>query len=323
MSTKQLAAKAVLACALAASGALLAQSTSTYSGVCDASAAAALDAKHFVVANDEDNTLRVYRFGLPNSVWSFDLSAFLQTEPGKEADIEGSAVLGGRIYWISSHGLSAKKGNFEPGRLRFFATEVQPGSPPTVTTVGSPYKSLLQDLADTAELKRYGLDAAAGRKPEDNDGLNIEGLAATPDGKLLIGFRNPLAKGRALVIPLENPAEVIDGKRARLGKAIELDLGRRGIRSIELVGARYFIVAGSTDNRYDFALFQWSGEPNEKPIRIKGVELGDLRPEGLIEIPGSTGLLLLSDDGGVMAGKDECKELQLERRAFRTLTVTR
>jgi hypothetical protein len=32
-------------------------------------------------------------------------------------------------------------------------------------------------------------------------GLNIEGLAATPDGQLLIGFRNPLSEGKALLLP--------------------------------------------------------------------------------------------------------------------------
>ena len=36
-----------------------------YRGPCDASAAVALDADHFVVAGDEDNTLRVYRRGRP------------------------------------------------------------------------------------------------------------------------------------------------------------------------------------------------------------------------------------------------------------------
>ena len=46
---------------------LPAQSTandvSIYNGPCDASAAVALDAEHFVVGNDERNTLQVYRRG--------------------------------------------------------------------------------------------------------------------------------------------------------------------------------------------------------------------------------------------------------------------
>ena len=31
-----------------------------YGGMCNASAAVALDAEHFIVADDEDNTLRIY-----------------------------------------------------------------------------------------------------------------------------------------------------------------------------------------------------------------------------------------------------------------------
>ena len=79
---------------------------------------------------------------------------------------------------------------------------------------------------------------------EAEGGFNIEGLAATPEGKLLIGLRNPLPQRRALVVPLENPAELIEGKTARFGLPIELDLDQRGIRSLELVGASYLIVAG-------------------------------------------------------------------------------
>jgi hypothetical protein len=53
---------------------------------------------------------------------------------------------------------------------------------------------------------------------EANDGLNIEGLAATPEKKLLIGFRNPIRSQRALLASLENPREVMQGKAARYGR---------------------------------------------------------------------------------------------------------
>ena len=45
-----------------------AQQISTFNGPCDASAAVALDASHFIVANDENNTLRIYRQGQPAPV---------------------------------------------------------------------------------------------------------------------------------------------------------------------------------------------------------------------------------------------------------------
>ena len=49
-----------------------------YPGPCDASAAVAISATLFVVANDEDNILRVYRRDRPaQPVYSLDVSRFL------------------------------------------------------------------------------------------------------------------------------------------------------------------------------------------------------------------------------------------------------
>ena len=69
---------------------------------------------------------------------------------------------------------------------------------------------------------------------EAEGGFNIEGLASTPEGALLIGLRNPLRHGRALLVPLLNPDEVIEGGRARFGAPVELDLQQRGIRRRQL-----------------------------------------------------------------------------------------
>src|SRR6267143_1742814 len=81
----------------------------TYFGMCDASAAVSLTSNLFIVANDEDNILRIYRRhpgGLP--VLTCDLNSFLRvTGKSTEADLEGSARIGDRIYWISSHGRNA------------------------------------------------------------------------------------------------------------------------------------------------------------------------------------------------------------------------
>ena len=49
-----------------------------FSGMSDASAAVALDAEHFVVTDDENNTLRIYRSDqLSAPVKQIDLTAFL------------------------------------------------------------------------------------------------------------------------------------------------------------------------------------------------------------------------------------------------------
>ena len=91
-----------------------------YSGICDASAAAPLSAETFVVANDEDNVLRVYRFGEPNVVQAFSLDQFLKPDPDEpEADIEGATRIDDQIYWVTSHGQN-KNGKDRPSRHRLF-----------------------------------------------------------------------------------------------------------------------------------------------------------------------------------------------------------
>jgi hypothetical protein len=306
------------ACTLAPAGA---QQISTYSGPCDASAAVALDAEHFVVGDDERNTLHVYRRGQPQAVAKFPLSKFLKTRAKEESDIEGAAKIGSRIYWITSHGRDSR-GKAFLNRHRFFATELVPGRPPTLKPVGEPYTGLLRDIRDADGLKSYKLGKAAHRAAEADGGFNIEGLAATPDGGLLIGFRNPVPQGRALLVPLRNPAEVINGQRARLSPPIELDLGQRGIRSIELVGSSYLIAAGPPADQGSFALFRWSGQPGAAATPVAGVERSDLRPEALFAIPQTATVQLLSDDGGVKIDGVECKKRPLGQQTFRSLILT-
>jgi len=296
-----------------------ANEVSIYNGPCDASAAVALDADHFVVGNDERNALHVFRRGKPQAVGSLNLSKFLNTDAGEESDIEGAAAIGTRIYWITSHGRDGK-GKAQPSRHRFFATETIPGNPPSLAPMGKPYVKLLRDMDASAALKSYKLGAAARLAAEADGGFNIEGLAATPDGRLLIGLRNPLPHRHALVIPLDNPGDVIEGKHARFGAPVELDLGRRGIRSIELVGSSYLIVAGPPGDQGSFALYRWSGQVGDAPTPVHGVDLQDLRPEALFAIPQTDRVQLLSDDGGVKMSGVACKNLPASRQTFRSLT---
>lgn len=310
---------ALLACTLPTPAS--AQQITTYSGPCDASAAVALDATHFVVGDDEHNTLHIYRQNQPAPVAALNLANFLATAADEESDIEGAAAIGNRIYWITSHGRNSK-GKAQPNRQRFFATDIVPGQPPTIQPAGQAYANLLRDMLAAETLKPYRLDKAARRAPEADGGLNIEGLAATADGKLLIGLRNPLPQQRALLIPLDNPAEVIAGQPARFGEAILLDLGQRGIRSIERIGTSYLIVGGPTGDQGSFALFRWSGQPSDAPTPIAGIDFKDLRPEALFALPDSNRVQLLSDDGGIVVEGVECKRLPVDRQWFRSLSVT-
>ena len=282
-------------------------------------AAQALDANHFVVGSDEDNTLRIYARGRPDAVASLALAQFLGSVE-KESDLEGSASVGRRIYWLASHGRNSR-GKERPERQRFFATDIDTGrTPPALLPVAAPYRHLLDDMLRAAELSSLKLGYAARLAPEAPGGLNIEGLAARPDGSLLIGFRNPVPNGKALLVPLLNPDEVIAGKAARFGEPILLKLRGRGVRSIERVGSHYLIVAGPTADLGTFSLYRWSGAPGDAP-QLVGFDFTGVRPEALFEWPLSGALQILSDDGGVESDGVACKELPPPRRSFRAITL--
>jgi Protein of unknown function (DUF3616) len=291
-----------------------------YRGMCDASAAVALDADHFVVADDETNTLFIYRRGEPKWVHEVDLTEELDAPPDKEVDLEAAARIGDRIYWIASHGKDQKR------RRRFFATKILEIPKPGLAKPKSVSKDLVGDLIEAPELKDYELEKAAKKDDAEAWGaLNIEGLAATPDGDLLIGFRNPIPKGKALIVPLKNPDDMLKGKKAKFGTPIELDLEGNGIRSIERVGSDYLIAAGAYNDCNCFALHRWSGPGSDKTVKLDE-ELGGLRPEVLFEIPGTDKIQILSDDGGVPVDGVACKDLREkgmpEKMGFRSRVLT-
>ncbi|MEO8351424.1 MAG: DUF3616 domain-containing protein [Chthoniobacteraceae bacterium] len=133
--------------------------------------------------------------------------------------------------------------------MSIFATAVRVnGDEVEITPLGQPNSTLLDDLLSDPRLARYDLEKASRLAPKDTGGLNIEGLASTPEGHLLIGFRNPVRAGKTLVVPLLNPLEVIEGGKAKLGAAIELDLQGLGIRSVKRIVNRYIIIVGATDS---------------------------------------------------------------------------
>lgn len=287
--------------------------------MCDASAALALSERWFVVANDEDNVLRVYdrdRPGRPRQ--TFEISALAKPDPDHpEIDLEGSTRLGQTVYWIASHGTNSE-GKRRASRRRFFATQfIVDADQVTLRGVGKPYEKLVQDFAAAEHLRKYELAKAAQRIPKGPDGLNVEALAAAPDGALWIGLRNPLAKGKAILIPLANPREVISGQRARLGAPIELDLGGLGFRSLEYWPERkaYLIVAGPVAAG-PCRLFLWSGRAEDAPAAVPGLDLRDWSVESFVLYGdnGGRSVQLLSDDGA----RGNCKQLpDADLRTFR------
>ncbi|NIP22807.1 MAG: DUF3616 domain-containing protein [Phycisphaerae bacterium] len=311
-----------------------------YRGTSDSSAAIGLSEKMFIVADDENNVLRVYRIkgaGLP--VYRYDLTDFLNIYPEHpEADIEGATMIGDTIYWISSHGRN-KDGKIRPNRYRFFATSVKvENEKVTIRPVGMPCRSLIQSLLETKYAQQTGLDKAT-RFDEGNltkterkllapkrAGLNIEGLCASADGKTIyIGFRNPRPFDRsspsikAIVIALNNPREVIERRSApKFGEPMLWNFGGLGIRSMEYSDFHkaFFIIAGPYNEGLRFALYRWSGEQEREPVLVRELsrDISNFKPEALICFKNSDKFLLLSDDGSIaikVSSPSECEEGEL------------
>jgi len=311
-----------------------------YSGSSDASAAVSVGNDMFVVADDENNILRLYKTGCSSGpLYSYDLTDFLRINPKHpEADIEAATIIEDHIYWITSHGRN-KDGKIRPNRYRFFATSVKTEDKKIIISpVGKPYQNLIHKLLKTKDIRQLGLNAAAGfytpkmtKQHRKNlapkiSGLNIEGLCASPDGKIIyIGFRNPrpineeTPNGRAIVVSLNNARQVTEKSKPPIfGKPILWDLAGLGIRSMEYshFHKAYFIIAGPHNEGGGFALYRWSGKPNEQPKLIRQILSGQPRftPEALITFETSEKFFLLSDDGSLeiaVSGPAECMKGEL------------
>lgn len=299
------------------------QNTRLYRGMCDASAGAALDEEWFAVANDEDNQIRIYsRSGPEPPGQVLDLSRFLGIR-GKsdETDLEGAATIGQRIYWIGSHGRN-REGRDRPNRRVFFATTLGLAQgKPTLVPFGKPYRALLMDLLADPKLRRYGFGKAAQLPPKSPGALNIEGLCVTATNELYLGFRNPVPLGRALLVPLRNPAALVEGHRAIFGEPVELELGGLGIRDLASGPNGYFILAGHIDGKEGSRLYRWKG-PGSAP-QLAELNFKGYNPEALIIYPNKgEEIQILSDDGQRRKGGIPCKALTDPfRQTFRSLWV--
>lgn len=323
-----------------------------YRGACDASAAARITDSIFVIASDEatkkkpqSNVLLLYRYDSKHETQPIDnggvnLQDLLVNKiddstahdpKNPEADIEGAARVEDRIYWIASHGHN-KNGKERPDRRRLFATQIQGN---TVTPGNLAYTKLLSVLASDPRLAAFRLAELSGPgvAPEDG-GISIEGLAAAPDGGLLIGFRSPLSpkKKKALLVFLKNPAGVLANEKAKLGEVAELDLQNRGVRDVAYWLERkvFVILAGpvrspgpnAVDATNSPKLFLWSGRPSDmvREVSVSGLP-SDFTPESLIVLSRHE-LLVLSDDGDQVRNGKVNSDADDAERFFRSALLT-
>ncbi len=242
----------------------------TTEGSSDASTAIALDSAYMLVGDDEANVLRVYERDGGAAVLEWDYGAAFGLSG--ELDLEASARVGNTLVFVGSHS-NKKSGNEDDNREFIFTVDVSGTGATTSFSNPQIFSGLETALVAWDNGNVHGLGAgyfgfaassAAGAVPERVNGFSIEGAAMSQDNsQLLLGFRAPqtdtITRDTALIISFNVATQTI-------GTAVELDLGGRGIRSIEKAvdGSGYLILAGpagsaSSEVTHDFRLFTWSG----------------------------------------------------------------
>jgi len=319
----------------------------TTKGSSDASTAIALPDNFMIVADDEANVLRVYPRGGGAAVkeWSYELEG---PKLAKELDLEAGTRIGDTLYFTGSNSNKKDGADAAADRSHLFAVKVSGTGAATAFDYVGQFSLLEAQLIawDTGNLhglgaNRFGfaVSAAAGIVPERVDGFSIEGMTSAPgDTALWLGFRAPQTgtqvRAKALIVPLQNYAALMAGTttQATFGAPIELELGGRGIRSIDKgTDGKYLIVAGPAGAAVpevdrNFALFAWDGNPNSAPVELSN-DLDALRKEtggsfeSTVEVPGpvtaGTQVQLLLDNGDTKwDGKTASKDLPAADQKF-------
>jgi hypothetical protein len=330
-------------------------STRFHTGTSDASSAIGLDNNFMLVADDENQVLRLYNrqnSGLPLNGFDFTSSLNLTDLSGglpREVDIEASAKIGNRIYWLGSHS-NAASGNNRPNRSRLFATDIiGSGAATTLSYVGR-YDGLKTDLVAWDVNNTHGLGAnyfglaastTVGLAPESaaGDGFNIEGLEIAPDGTTgYICFRAPIEptsnRTKALIVPVTNFTSLVSGNPtagpAIFGTPIQLNLGGRGIREIRRnANGEYLIIAGPHDGATgiapkDFRAYTWSGNPTDLPA-LHNADFTALNAggsfESIVDLPSTllntSAIQFLVDNGDAVFYNDGIAAKDLSQNNFK------
>lgn len=293
-----------------ASDQLKVRSKLTFHGICDGSAAVRLDTDTLLVAYDESNTLFSYDLWGGSPLAHQDMGDMLRLEDDGEMDLEAVARQDDQLWWIGSHGRDGK-GKDAPNRKVLFATNIPTSNLDDIEIRAGPMDLTDVLLAHSHVAAVLTSDVLA-RKPKKG-GLNIEGLAAHPQGGLLVGFRSPLSKsdglkGNAWVVHLDRVGETF-----KVQQLHELDLDNRGIRDIVRNDSHYVIIAGPVSPGGPFALYRWDGQ--NEPTQMDSEPFDDLNLEAIV--PLKRQWLVLSDDGKVKRPdkdkKRKCDKIRKKR----------
>jgi hypothetical protein len=250
--------------------------------------------------------------------WKQDLVIFsVSNADCDEADFEALTRHGDDFFAITSHSRDRKKQkpkelSYEKNRARLQADgikdcdtrhqllELNTNGTERISEVKA--TSLKKVIRDNSVLKPFAA------LPDKENGIDIEGLAAT-DNNLLVGFRGPVLRENLVpVLRLGFDLQPIQSEF----NPLFVDLGGRGIRDLTAGpdGNSLYVLAGPNgDEKQSSAIYLWDGKDavggTDHPTNpaVKRCDLGtygSVKPEGIAYFDsGASGeRVLLVFDGG-------------------------
>lgn len=218
------------------------------------------------------------RDGLGYEIFAFDpskkgkveaipLLSATQSKKMKLDDLEGlTRTPDGTFYAITSLSLDVDDNSTEDRWTRFqavrFNVEKQDDGKLAVTNLRRLSKNKRPDLREWF-ISSSGMcwPGYSYKERAEKGGINVEGLASSSDGKLLVGFRGPLIDGRKTLIAELTPPDINDAPGPVTWKQIDVtdvpSMGasmERGIRAIERIpgeDSKYVVILGHTGGLYD------------------------------------------------------------------------
>ncbi|WP_163340131.1 DUF3616 domain-containing protein [Desulfopila sp. IMCC35008] len=211
-------------------------------------------------------------------------------------DLEGITASGdSTLFAITSHSVT-RKGKRKEDREQLLKLKVQNNSVTLTGEAHSIQPYVIKQLQQLQEFDEILMDA-----------INIEGLSFDKSGKkLLVGLREPLFNGKAIVLEILNPFSLFEDNEPPLfsDQLILLDVGGSGIRAMEYFPQlKRYLVASEVTNKNGkkrSRVWAWDGTKHNSPTKVVLPKLKGIRNiEGLAPLvyENKHFLLIVCDDG--------------------------